>query len=151
MATFVSSPFPTGNLRGRARRADIEIHGVDQAVPSYEGRIFLNNPDADRNSALNETSGYLGSFFVFGKVECWGEAGHCDEPQRRPYDRRRPPVMHAKVRITVPEGRLERLIGQASGDPTLSVVAVLPDRKDYQQFSEEDVLKFERLSIIVYG
>ncbi len=151
MAAFVSSPFPVESLKGQCTRADIELHGVDQAVPSYEGRIFLNNPDADQNSPLDETSGYLGSFFVFGKVECWGETGHCDEPEQRKYDRRRIPVRYAKVRITVPEGRLERLVDQASGDPTISVVAVFPDRKDYKQFNPEDALRFERLSIITYG
>lgn len=152
MATFDSNPFPVGVLREGYRRADLEFHGVDQAVPSYEARVFLNNPGADAHTAKEEDSGYLGSFFVFGKVECWGEEGHCEEPERRKFDRRRNPTRWAKFRVTVPEGRLQRLIARGEGDEmTVNVVAVLPDREDYRQYDPADVVKFRRLSIITYG
>jgi hypothetical protein len=151
VATYVSDRFRLDALLG-AYRADLEFHGVDQAVPSYEGRVFLDNPDATADTAKDETSGYLGSFFVFGKVECWGEEGHCDDPvARRKFDRRRNPTRFAKVRLTVPEGRLERVLGQGGDEHTISVVAVLPNRPDYADFDPAQVLTFQRLSIVAYA
>lgn len=152
MATFVSEPFKADALRAAYRRADIEIHGVDQAMPSYEARVFLNNPEADVMTEQTEADGYLGSFFMFGKVECWGEEGHCDDPvERRHFDRRRNPTRYAKFAITVPEGRLHRLLGQSPGDPTLSVVVVIPNVERYQAFQPSDVLRFDRLSVVTFA
>ena len=153
MATFDSKPFPTGQLRQPYRRADVELHGVDQAVPSYEGRIFLDNPEADRETAPTPENRYLGSFFVFGKVECWGDdESHCREPdERRKFDRRRNPTRWAKVRVRTPDGLLSRLLEQADDEVTLNLVAVVPDREDYRRFGPADVLRFERISIVTYA
>jgi hypothetical protein len=151
MATFDSKPFARQPLATAYARADIEVHGVDQAVPSYEGRIFLNNAEADAETARDAAHGYLGSFFVFGKVECWGEEGHCDEPDRREFDRRRNPTRYAKFRVKIPEGALARRLEDAGDEVTLSVVAVLPEREEYKRFDPVDVLRFERLSIVTYA
>ncbi len=152
MATFVSEPFKANALRAAYRRADIEIHGVDQAVPSYEARLFLNNAEAGVTTEQSEAEGYLGSFFVFGKVECWGEEGHCDDPvERHPYDHRRNPTRYAKFTITVPEERLHRLLGQSSDDPKLSIVVVIPTLERYQDFQPSEVLRFDRLSIVTFA
>ena len=40
--------------------------GVEQAGPSFEGRVFLNNPDADESTPATDDAGYAGSFHVFG-------------------------------------------------------------------------------------
>lgn len=47
-------------------RADIKFHGVDQAGPSFEVRVFLNHPDAKIDTPLNSENGYAGSFHVYG-------------------------------------------------------------------------------------
>jgi hypothetical protein len=152
MATFDSKPFASAPLRTPYKRADIELHRVDQAVPSYEGRVFLNAPDADAETALDPRSGYLGSFFIFGKVECWGEdEEHCAEPARRRFDRRRSPTRWAKVRVRTPEGALSRLVKDAGDELTLHIVAVMPELADYSNYQPADVLRFERLSIITYA
>ena len=152
MATFVSGPFKADALRADYRRADVEVHGVDQAVPSYEARVFLNNPEAEATTEQTEAEGYLGSFFVFGKVECWGEEGHCDDPaERRRFDHRRNPTRFAKFALTVPPGRLQQVLGQSSGDPTLSVVVVMPEVERYRDFEPAEVLKFDRLSIVIFA
>ncbi len=149
MADFVSDPFDVGRLRSGVKRVDVELHQVDQAVPSYEGRLFWNNPDADRDTEPIETSGYLGSFFVFGKVYCWGEdEGHCHPASDRRFDRRRPPGRHGKIRITIPADRLPRLLEQAEQTATLSVVAVQPS--DAPE-GPTNLLRFARLSLIAYG
>lgn len=45
---------------------DLVFGGIDQAGPSFEGRVFLNNPDADERTAPTRESGYLGAFHVYG-------------------------------------------------------------------------------------
>jgi hypothetical protein len=52
-----------------ARRAELVFRGVEQAGPSFEGRVFLNNPDADDATALTPETGYAGSFSVYGYGE----------------------------------------------------------------------------------
>lgn len=69
-------------------RADIEIFGIDLAGPSYEGRVFLNNPKADENTLLTLDSGYAGSYYIFGHGGCYGDEGHCDIKPRRTFDSR---------------------------------------------------------------
>jgi hypothetical protein len=146
MATFDSDSFPAGPLITAYRRADVELHGVDQAVPSYEGRMFLNRPDADRTTPLSEDEGYIGSFFVFGKVECWGDdEEHCAPATGRKFDARRPPPRYAKVRVRTPEGVVRRLAERAAGDLSLHIVAVAPEAEE-----RPDMLRFDRLSIVTY-
>ena len=59
-------------------RADLIIHGLDHSRASYEGRVFINNPDADNETPDDPSQGYAGSFFVFGHGGCLGSSGHCD-------------------------------------------------------------------------
>ena len=149
MATFDSKPIEAAALRTRYRRADLEFHGVDQAVPSYEARIFVNNADATAETETTEENRYLASFFVFGKSECWGEEGHCDQPVRKDFDRRRDPTRYAKIRVRTPEGVLARL-ADAGDELTINVVAVLPAHAGYERFDPTDALRFSRVSIVTY-
>jgi hypothetical protein len=149
VADFTSAAFPRDALLGRYKRADLELHGVDQTSPSYEGRVFLSNPEADESTERTEENGYLGAFHVFGKAGCWGEEGHCDEPpERRKFDRRRSPTRYAKVRLTLPEN-LREIVGKREGELTLSVVAAVPPGQKGE--TADEVLRFSRLSIITYG
>jgi hypothetical protein len=148
VADFTSDPFPRDALLGPYKRADLELHGVDHTAPSYEGRVFLNNPEADETTERTADNGYLGAFHIFGKAGCWGEEGHCDEPVGgRKFDRRRNPTRYAKVRLTLPADLRER-VGQLGAELTLSVVAVVPGQPAE---SAEDPLRFRRMSIITYG
>ncbi len=65
---FVSPPIrvAAGPKNLDFERADIEVHGLEQAGPSFEGRIFLNNPAADLHTPLTPEEGYAGSFHVYG-------------------------------------------------------------------------------------
>jgi hypothetical protein len=47
-------------------RAELVFGGVEQAGPSFEGRVFLNRPDADETTPRTPEYGYAGSFHVFG-------------------------------------------------------------------------------------
>jgi hypothetical protein len=60
-------PNPVGaegkSLRGRA---DIVLSGIEQAGPSFELRVFVNNPAADAATAPVLDEGYAGSVYVYG-------------------------------------------------------------------------------------
>lgn len=47
-------------------RADIVVTGVEQAGPSFELRVFVNNPAADSDTEPVPESGYAGSIYVYG-------------------------------------------------------------------------------------
>jgi tyrosinase len=142
-----SEPFAAGPLADGFTRADVELHRVDQVTPSFEGRIFVNSPDAGGETPLDDDHGYLGSFYVFGKVECWGdEETHCDEPTPRKFDRRRPPNRYAKIRVRTRGEALQRAAADG-GELTLRIVTVLPGDSDKKP---EDALRFERMSVITY-
>ena len=80
-------------------RADLELYGIDHSGPSYEGRVFLNNPRADENTALDIKNGYAGSYNIFGHGGCLGDLGHCDVKQRRPYDHKSSASTYTGIQI----------------------------------------------------
>jgi len=63
---FTSAPIPLklGAKGLKFERGDILIHGVDQSGPSFEGRVFLNNPRATADTPTTAENGYAGSFHV---------------------------------------------------------------------------------------
>jgi hypothetical protein len=65
---FVSASIPlkVESKKADFDRADIEIYGIDQSGASFEGRVFLNNPEASLSTPLTAEHGYAGSFHVFG-------------------------------------------------------------------------------------
>jgi hypothetical protein len=65
---FTSKPIrlELGPKGSNFERADIIIHGLDQSGDSFEGRVFLNNPKAGIETALDPKNGYAGSFSVYG-------------------------------------------------------------------------------------
>jgi tyrosinase len=65
---FTSPPIPLnlGSNKDGFLRADIEVYGMDQSGASFEGRVFLNNPDANLSTPLSPEHGYAGSFHVYG-------------------------------------------------------------------------------------
>lgn len=147
---FVSQPVVLDSLPETVRRVDIEFHGVDVAVPSYEGRIFLGAPAADRNTEMTSVQGYLGSFSVFGKVSCWGEdEGHCHPASGRRFDRRHPPGRHSKVRVTVPVERFVEALARV--EPDGAIISVVTVQSGDDRDDADSPLRMSRMSIIAYG
>jgi hypothetical protein len=94
------------------------FHGVDQSGPSYEARVFLNNPNADERTPRTPEHGYAGSFHVYG-YGMWNADPSSAAPQqsRAPMDR----SLIATEAI--------RRASAASPDVTVTVVAVKPGRE----------------------
>jgi hypothetical protein len=68
MHSYTAPPVLVTPARG-AGRAELVFGGIEQAGPSFEGRVFLNNPEADERTALTPEAGYAGSFHVYGYGE----------------------------------------------------------------------------------
>jgi hypothetical protein len=96
------------------RRAELVFTGVDQASPSFEGRVFLNNPGATEDTPRTLDAGYAGSFHVYG------------------YGAVAPPGMAGapiEKRVRVADAALRAALG-SSDDLSVTVVAVPADAVD---------------------
>jgi hypothetical protein len=149
--TYVSKPLHLNikALENKFYRADIEFIGVDHSGPSYEGRVFINNTNADQDTPKNFEAGYVGSYYIFGHGGCFGDIGHCDRREWRPYDHRLPdPLRPAYIPLTITEHL--RKIGMDNETFTISVVPVLARKRRSYQVDLDNVVKMEKISIITY-
>ena len=111
-------------------RADLVFYGVDHSGPSYEARVFVNNPKADAATERALDNGYAGAFTVFGHNGCFGDDGHClpDQRHRDEFDLRAPHPLRALTRTLIATDAIRRaLIEPAVQEVTVTVVAVKPD------------------------
>src|SRR5450432_3835270 len=82
---------PASIQKAGFRHALLIFQGIDQSGPSYQARIFFNNPRASETTPMTPERGYAGKFHVFGNGRCWGDEEHCDVPEvRREFDNRSP-------------------------------------------------------------
>jgi hypothetical protein len=148
---YVSKPLHLNinKLENKFNRADIEFIGVDHSGPSYEGRVFLNNPGADQDTPKTFANRYVGSYYVFGHGGCWGDPGHCERREWRLYDsRHRDPLRPAYIPLTVTEQL--RKLGSNNEYFTITVVPVLARKKRRYEIDPESIVKVEKISIITY-
>ncbi len=122
---------------------------MDHSGLSYEARVFLNNDSADETTSQTAEFGYAGSFHIFGHGECFGDdPSHCEvRAAPRPYDPRPAhPLTPARKAVIATEAMRQAV---TSGKPvTVTVVPVL--RADTPKADYENVLKFDKVSIITY-
>ena len=109
--TYTSETLDLGALDRNAYRADIEFHDVDHAGASYEGRVYLNNPDADEDTGYDDPS-YAGSYHIFGHGGCLGDPGHCDVKPRRTYDPRPAHPLTPAKKVVIATDAVRRAIEQ---------------------------------------
>jgi hypothetical protein len=134
----------------RFDNADLEIRGIYHGEASYEGRVFLNNPKADHNTARTLDNGYAGSFHIFGHGGCFGDAGHCEvnEHKREEYDWRPPhPLTPAVKRVPVTNALRE--IAKTKNEVTVTIVPVINTATELCNTS--DVFRCEEMRIITYN
>jgi tyrosinase len=130
------------------RHADFEIGGIRHTGSSYEGLVYINNPDATPDTGKDESAGYAGSFDVFGHGGCFGAEGHCDAPhERRRFDNR--PISRAirmKKRVDISDA----LRNAAQSEPEIQFTIVARTRDGLVGSDPEGVLDVKRLSIVTY-
>lgn len=152
MATTLEVPRPP-LAPDEFSRADLEFRGVDHSGPSFEARVYLNNPDAGAETPLTEDTGYAGSFWVFGHGGCFGEAGHCDVPEgpKGPFDRRLPHQLTPQFRTVVITDAFRRVLRADGGSTfTATVVPVVRENPASLVRDTADPLQFESVSLITY-
>lgn len=129
-------------------RADIEFEGLDHSGSTYEGRVYLNNPDADENTETTLEAGYAGSYFIFGHGGCFGDEGHCDVAPRATYDPRPPHALWPTRKVVVATEAIRRAVAAGSA-MTITVVPVVLSTTEMVP-EDEELPKFELVSVITY-
>jgi tyrosinase len=134
--------FPSSNLLGTTRfrsanagvkasllsshRAEVRVHCVQQPLESFLVRVFLNQPDADVNTAIDNNPHYAGYFSVFGHGPCIGGPGHCDPPPRprRKFERKTPDHNDPwNVRLDVTD-TVQKLVAAGATDLQVNLVVI---------------------------
>jgi tyrosinase len=126
--------------------AYLEIGGIKHTGSSWEGLVYVNNPDATPATGADATAGYVGSIHVFGHGGCFGAEGHCEAPhERRRFDNR--PLNRAirmKKRLNVSDA----LRTLSSPELQFTIVARVTD--GIPGMDPEGVLDVKRLSVVTY-
>ena len=126
-------------------RADLIFYGLDHSGHSFEGRVFLNTPEADHDTT-REHPAYIGSFYIFGHGGCFGDVGHCDIPERDdPFDIRPPHQLEPAVRILTVTDAIKELLASGSREATVTIVA--HTAADYSN----EVLTFDTVRLATYA
>jgi hypothetical protein len=81
---------PAGAERdGRTQsQVDLVVDDVEQAGPSIELRVFLDNPDAGPATGLDANAGYAGSIHVYGYGAAASGTANAGRPPELPMSRR---------------------------------------------------------------
>lgn len=146
---FISEPlkFDIKKLDNSFYRADLEFHGVEHDGPSYEGRVFINNPEADEDTPLSLVNGYVGSYFIFGHGGCYGDIGHCEITERSPFDFRPPhPLTPIFLRLKITDQIKE--LGKSTDEFKVTIVPILAGGSN---LLDNDVVNLESISIVTYN
>jgi hypothetical protein len=128
-------------------RADIEFYGVDLSGPSYEGRVFLNNPDANENTPLESENGYVGSYHIFGHGGCFGDAGHCEITPRRTYDSRAQHALTPAFKSLVATNVIKKIL-KSTDTITITIVPIIA--RGGRMSDAKEVVYIERIRINGY-
>lgn len=154
MHRYISEPldFPVTEKEADFTRADLQFRGVDHSGPSFEARIFLDNPDADASTPADDAAGYAGSFHIFGHGGCFGDLGHCEIVHSDdPFDRRPQHQLTPYIKTVTITDALRRARDSAGGGTfTITVVAIVADVPTARGPKRDDVLDFESVSLVSY-
>lgn len=141
---FVSAPIRL-NWSGGSRdfeRADVEISGVDQAGPSFEVRVFLNNPQATLKTRTTREEGYAGSFHVYGYGIWPDDLGK--SPEERAVQSK---TIRAPIQKTVIATEAVRTAAAQSAEITVTLVPVFPSNPPQDA---GPAFKFEQVRIVLH-
>jgi hypothetical protein len=153
MAQFVANPL-TVTLTAPGEpyyRADLEFHGVDHSKASFEGRLFINNPDAGPDTPTDDDS-YAGSFWIFGHGGCAGEEGHCEPAaERRAFDFRPEHQLTTVSKRIMITDKLQALV-QPGQDFTVRIVPYIrPELAEPLPANlVTDILQLDRVDLLAY-
>jgi hypothetical protein len=139
------------NLEKDFYRCDLLFHDLEASVPSYEGRVFINNPEASIDTSLTLDNGYVGSYFVFGHGSCLGDMGHCDvHAKREKYDFIPNTLKPYDLSMTI-TSKLRQL-SKDTNTFSITVVpnVVQPPSINQEEIDYENIVKFSKVEIVTY-
>lgn len=145
---YVSKDIPCDSLKKPFRRADLIFDGVEHDGPSFEARVFLNNEKADAKTPKDPKNGYAGTFHIFGHGGCFGDVGHCevrDTPRR--YDPRPAHALTPARKVLIATEALR----EAGKGKAMKVTVVPIVRSESLEGKYDNVLKFEKISVVTYN
>jgi hypothetical protein len=144
---ITSQPIDTATLDRSFTRADVQLDGLDHSTASYEGRVFLNKPDADESTPHSDAA-YAGSYFIFGHGGCLGDEGHCEVKPRHPYDPRPAHPLTPTRKVVIATDAIRAAL-DAGGELTVTVVPVILSTTPHVG-RPEDLVKYELVRVITY-
>jgi len=124
------------------RQAEVRLHRVPQLIRSCFVRVFLNNPNANASTPLDDPS-YAGYLAIFGHGGCIGGPGHCDLPPSRARQHDIRPRNHntpRNHRVIVTKAAKAALKKSSSLQITLVVIGA-----DYRE--ERELLRVDGVSL----
>lgn len=149
MASKKSVQIPIGSLDREFGRADIEFHELEHGGPSYQGRVFINNPGADETTERLDENGYAGSFHVFGHGGCFGDPGHCDVRARDRFDPRPAHPLTPALKIVTATDALRNALAEDDQEMTITVVPLILSTTP-KVGRPDDVVMFTHAQIVTY-
>jgi len=144
-----TTPISISSLPEEFVRADLEFIDVDHAGPSFEARVFVNNPDANISTPPADSYGFAGCFNVFGHGGCFGDAGHCEvhEKHENSFDPRPSHPLIPMKKVVIATGAVRKAVAEKA-DIHVTVVPII---KSWTEKTEvNDVLIFDHINLITY-
>jgi len=144
-----TTPLPVSSVPEQFVRADLEFIDVDHAGPSFEARVFLNNPSANMNTPPQEAYGFAGCFNVFGHGGCFGDTGHCDVHEKREdsFDPRLSNPLIPMKKVVIATSAIRKAINERA-DIHVTVVPII---KSWTEKTEgDDILRFDHINLMTY-
>lgn len=142
-------PLPPSVVAGQFDAAELIFYDVDHSGASFEALVFLNSPDADIGAPLDDSTGFAGSFYIFGHGGCVGEAGHCDVPAKAkdPFDDRPLHALTPQTKVVDITEALQRT-DRSGGSLHITVLPVVASAEKAQR---ADVLSFSAVRLVTYS
>ena len=154
MDRFDSKPLPLSPsvAAGKFNGAQLIFYGVDHSSRSFEAFSFLNNPDANLETPLENEVGFAGSFVIFGHGGCVGDEGHCRVPEetKDPFDTRPLHALTPQTKTINITDALKRVCADPDADREYLRVTVVPLVPRRGEPEPTDVLFFSAMRLVVF-
>lgn len=142
---FTSKPIELPPADRPFERADLIFYGLDHSGDSFEARVFFD-PRGVGAEAGSDHKAYVGSFYILGHGECFGDVGHCDIPRERdPFDLRPAHQLEPATRIVTVTDAVKGLLERGAEAAKVTVVAETEGR------ASNKVLAFETVRLATYA
>ncbi len=138
--------------RKNFNRADLIFADVDHSGPSFEARVFLNNPNATSDTDPTIANGYAGSFHIFGHGICLGDVGHCevDDRGKAAHDLRGPHPLTPQQKTVVVTDALKQILDRDGKIDNITVVPLAYGHAAASEADPEGFLKYGSVRLATY-